>query len=297
MMNFEFDPSIRDFTAIRSSMDKSVNFSRPTDDGGMVETRFVRRVSSRFIVYVSSMSGCDKACRFCHLTQTGQIMARHLTVDEMFAQAEAVLAASEFSAGETLHYNFMARGEPMSNPSVGRELFERLRDLAVSYGLKPRIKISTIMPTDFVERDWASFAPEGIPVDIYYSLYRMDDDWRRRWIPKAMPAEVALARLAGYRAATGQRVVLHWALIEDENDSVSNVDDIGRAAIASGLEFDFNLVRYNAANGKSREAPRERIDAYLAAMSRFVTAPNRIREIPRVGYDVAASCGMFLTAA
>lgn len=296
-MNFDFDPSIRDFTSIRSELDHSVNFSRSTADGGMVETRFVRRVPTRFIVYISSMTGCDKACRFCHLTQSGQSMARHLTVEEMVAQAETVLAASAFSRGETLHYNFMARGEPMSNPAVGRELFERLRDLALSYGLKPRVKISTIMPLDITVEDWKAFVPEGIPVDMYYSLYRMDDDWRRRWIPKSIAPRKALSMLAGYRAATGQRVILHWALIEGENDDVAHAANICEAARLSGLEFDYNLVRYNAANGKSREASRERIDLYLAEMSRHVASPNRIREIPRVGYDVAASCGMFLTAA
>ena len=297
MMNFEFDPSIRDFTAIRSSMDQSVNFSRPTSDGGMVETRFVRRVPTRFIVYISSMTGCDKACRFCHLTQTAQTMARFLSVEEMVAQAETVLAASKFSSGETLHYNFMARGEPMSNPAVGRELFERLRDLALSYGLKPRVKISTIMPLDFTSPDWPDFVPEGMPVDMYYSVYRMDESWRRRWIPKALPVSDALPYLVAYQKTTGQRVVLHWALIEGENDDVSHAEEIGRAARSSGLEFDFNLVRYNAANGKSREAPRERIDAYLAAMASHVGPGNRVKEIPRVGFDVAASCGMFLSAA
>ncbi|MCS4088492.1 radical SAM protein [Rhizobium sp. BK176] len=297
MMNFDIDESIRDFSAIRSAMDQSVNFSRPTADGGMVETRFVRRIPTRFIVYISSMTGCDKACRFCHLTQTGQTMARLLSVDEMVAQAETVLAASTFSPGETVHFNFMARGEPLSNPAVGPELFEKLRDLAISLGLKPRVKLSTIMPSDFVAHDWATFVPDGIPVDMYYSLYRIDSDWRRRWIPKAMTVSAALDHLVAFQNATKQRVILHWALIAGENDAVEDAEEIGRRATASGLQFDFNLVRYNAANGKSSEAPRERIDAYLGAMSRFIAAPNRVKEIPRVGFDVAASCGMFLTAA
>jgi adenine C2-methylase RlmN of 23S rRNA A2503 and tRNA A37 len=297
MMNFDIDESIRDFSAIRSAMDQSVNFSRPTADGGMVETRFVRRVPTRFIVYISSMTGCDKACRFCHLTQTGQTMARLLSADEMVAQAETVFAAAEFTVGETVHFNFMARGEPMSNPAVGRELFERLRDLAVSLGLKPRIKLSTIMPLDFIERDWETFVPEGIPVDMYYSLYSLDQDWRKRWIPKAMSPSDAMAKLVAFSSKTAQRVVLHWALIENENDALADVEAICRQASYQGLRFDFNLVRYNAANGKSNEAPRDRIDAYLGAMSNHVVAPNRVKEIPRVGFDVAASCGMFLTAA
>jgi adenine C2-methylase RlmN of 23S rRNA A2503 and tRNA A37 len=297
MMNFDIDETIRDFSVIRSAMDQSVNFSRPTSDGGMVETRFVRRIQTRFIVYISSMTGCDKACRFCHLTQTGQTMARLLTVDEMVAQAETVLAASAFSVGETVHFNFMARGEPLSNPAVGPELFAKLRDLAVSLGLKPRLKLSTIMPSDFVPHDWANFVPDGIPVDMYYSLYRVDTDWRRRWIPKAMTVEDALEYLVAFQTETKQRVILHWALIAGENDAVEDAEEIGRRATASGLQFDFNLVRYNAANGKSSEASRERIDYYLGAMSRFVVAPNRVKEIQRVGFDVAASCGMFLTAA
>jgi adenine C2-methylase RlmN of 23S rRNA A2503 and tRNA A37 len=297
MMKFEIDEPMRNFSAICSAMDQSVNYSRPTSDGGMVETRFVRRISSRFIVYISSMTGCDKACRFCHLTQTGQTMARFLSVEEMIAQAETVLGASTFGQGETVHFNFMARGEPLSNPAIGRELFEKLRDLAISLGLKPRIKLSTIMPADFIASDWREFVPQGVPVDMYYSLYSLDAEWRKRWIPKALAPSEALRHMVEFREKTGQRVVLHWALIDDENDSIAHAAAICHEAKTTGLEFDFNLVRYNAANGKSKEASREKIDAYLAEMSRSIKHPNRVKEIPRVGFDVAASCGMFLTAA
>ncbi|MNL65069.1 hypothetical protein D3C87_1893510 [compost metagenome] len=86
-------------------------------------------------------------------------------------------------------------------------------------------------------------------------------------------------------------------MIDGENDAVEHASAICGEASKWCLDFDFNLVRYNAANGKSGETPRDRIDAYLAEMARHVTAPNRVKEIPRVGFDVAASCGMFLTAA
>lgn len=53
----------RGFTKRRSSIDASVNLTLPHEDGGMQEARFAQRDPSRFIVYVSSMTGCDRACR------------------------------------------------------------------------------------------------------------------------------------------------------------------------------------------------------------------------------------------
>jgi adenine C2-methylase RlmN of 23S rRNA A2503 and tRNA A37 len=218
MMNFEPVTGPVEFHEKRSKLDESVNYSKPSSDGGMIETRFVRRREDRFIVYISSMTGCNKACRFCHLTQTGQTMAKNLSVHEMVEQAKYVLARSHFSAGETVHFNFMARGEPLSNPNVGKPLFEELGNVARGFGLNPRIKVSTIMPSDMVDGALSDFVPAGIPVDIYYSLYSMDVAWRRRWVPKALPAEEGLRRLAAFQRQTAQRVIIHGALIADEND-------------------------------------------------------------------------------
>lgn len=285
-----------EYVPLRSSIDASINFSRRDPRGGMVETRFVRRLEERFIVYISSMLGCDKACRFCHLTQTGQTNSTSLSEDEMAGQAQVVLSRSDFSGAKTVHFNFMARGEPLSNPSVGRPLFERLDALAASYGLKSRIKVSSIMPTDvWTTNPSGLWMPGCPPVDIYYSLYSLDADWRRRWIPKAMKPEDALDLLARYQTATGQRVVLHWALIDGENDDPRMAAKIAELANEAGLRAEFNLVRYNPANERSREAPQERLDGYVEAMKRSLS--GRTKVVPRVGFDVAASCGMFLASA
>jgi adenine C2-methylase RlmN of 23S rRNA A2503 and tRNA A37 len=281
------------FTALRSSLDSSINFSRQDPRGGMVETRFVQRVPERFIVYISSMLGCDKACRFCHLTQTGQTNATCLSEDEMVEQARTVLAEVGDAGASTVHFNFMARGEPMSNPSVNRNLFVRLAELASSYGLASRIKISSILPMDTWTNDPRDLHADGCPpVDFYYSLYSTDADWRRRWIPKAMRPFDAMAWLRNFQKVTGQRVILHWALIDGENDSVEDARSAAALAKLFGVQADFNLVRYNPANGKSREASEERIQSFLKEMDGGVH--GRIRMIPRVGADVAASCGCFL---
>lgn len=279
-----------------SAFDKSINFAKFTSDGGMIETRFVQRLKDRFIVYISSMSGCDKACRFCHLTQTGQTMAMNLTREQMLEQAVTVLSSSVYPEAKTVHYNFMARGEPMTNPMVNKLLFHDLKLAAEKRGLFPRIKISSILPTDFHAFDPASLWDEESPaIDFYYSLYNADPSWRKRWIPKALPPEEALAWLAKWQQVTGNRVILHWALIDGENDSEYNAREAARLANEAGLNWDFNLVRYNPANDKSKEASEEQIERFLSVLRNEVSDANRVKVIPRVGFDVKASCGMFLT--
>lgn len=282
------------FHALKSKIDASVNYSRPDPRGGLVEARFVRRVEERFIVYISSMLGCDKACRFCHLTQTGQTNSTLLSEDEMMEQARTVISSSDFAGADTVHFNFMARGEPMSNPSVGRHLFMRLARLAAEYGLKSRIKVSTILPEDVWTTNPADLWEEGCPpVDLYYSLYSVDEQWRRRWIPKAVRPEAAMKWLARYQSETSQRVVLHWALIDGENDGIEHAMAAAALASAAGLRTEFNLVRYNPANEKSRETSEASIERYLESIGTVV--PGRVRMIPRVGPDIMATCGTFLS--
>lgn len=283
------------FSRLNSALDKSVNFFVSTPDGGKIETRFVQRHSDRFIVYISSMTGCDKACRFCHLTQNGETMATLLTREQMLAQAEQVLSASNFSGAKLVHFNFMARGEPLSNPAVDAALFKGMHALARERGLRCRIKISTILPLDVSTEDgeylWDEETP---PVDLYYSLYSVDASWRKRWIPKAKEPAEALQWLRRYQQASGNRVILHWALIEGENDNQEGAREAFDMAKAAGLSFDFNLVRYNPANAKSKETSEVQIADFMNLARDAVAEGQRARMVNRVGFDVAASCGMFL---
>lgn len=287
---------VNGYEILPSKFDPSINFSKATDDGGMIETRFVQRLKERFIVYISSMSGCDKACRFCHLTQTGQTMAMNLSREQMLEQAETVLSSAVYPEAKTVHYNFMARGEPMTNPMVNKDLFHDLKLAAEKRGLFPRIKLSSILPTDFHAFDPAVLWDETSPaIDFYYSLYNTDPAWRKRWIPKALKPQEALAWLGKWQQVTGNRVILHWALIDGENDSEDNAREAARLANEADLNWDFNLVRYNPANDKSKEASEEQIERFLSVLRAEVSDANRVKVIPRVGFDVKASCGMFLT--
>ncbi|MCE9564517.1 MAG: hypothetical protein K8U57_20960 [Planctomycetes bacterium] len=285
------------FTRHKSQQDASVNWDRPADVGRL-EARYVRRCADYFVVYISSQTGCVQGCRMCHLTATGQTRLRDATFDEMIEQAQIVLDYYRHQAepARTVHFNFMARGEPLANQALVADadgLLGELSRLAVALSLRPRYLISTIYPKELGDRPLEDIFVTHQP-DLHYSIYSMSDRFRRRWLPKAVPAEVALDRLTAWQRNTQKIITLHHAYIAGENDSEGDVHAICDALEERGLSVYINIVRYNP-HDPSRHGvePPEEVVMRNAAIYRERLPNARVGVIPRVGFDVAASCGMF----
>lgn len=290
---------------LESMEDASVNFVYVgTGQGdGMLEARYVRRTDDYFIIYLSSQHGCRKACRFCQLTQAGQTDDSDASIEQILEQADAVFAHydRECDAGapraRSVHFNFMARGEVFGNDAIreGRagELLAGLNARALERGLVPRAKFSTIMPTELRDLELVDIFAGHSP-DIYYSLYSTSPAFRRRWMPKALPVDEALGKLVAYQRLTRKLPVLHWAMIEGENDDVETIEAICDAVNDAGLRCDFNIVRYNPfSEGQGCEPCFEVLERNAALLEAGVPGA-RCKIVGRVGYDVKASCGMFV---
>lgn len=292
-----------EFDVLTSTEDASVNFVHRTEDGGAFEARFVQRDPAYFIAYLSSHTGCDRACRFCHLTQTGQTMMRPASLVDYVLQASEVLAhysALPERTASVVNFNFMARGEAFLNPTVVERWNVLRTTLAVgaeAVGLKPQFNLSTIYPKEIIDRplsDILGHHPKATTV--YYSLYSVNQNFRRRWLPNAADPYGALHRLREWQRQTGGDVVLHWAFIEGENDSDQSVDKLCEFILESGLDARFNLVRYNPFSPRQgRESSPEVLDRQFARVAAACGQPGS-RIVPRVGFDVKASCGMFVEA-
>lgn len=284
------------FVASRSAHDASVNWAIPADPG-LIEARYVRRAPDYFAAYLSSQTGCQQACRMCHLTASKQTRLRDVTLTEFLAQADVVLAhAATQPQAERVHFNFMARGEPLSNPVVleqSAELLDALWRRASERGLRARFLVSTLMPRALerpLEQIFDRYQPE-----LYYSLYSMDEAVRRRWLPRALPAGEALDRLAAWQRQSYKLVKLHFALIEGVNDAPRDIHAICDAVLARDLQVHVNLVRYNPPSpAHGREPPERVLEASAKILRERLRA--RVRVVPRVGVDVHASCGMFQLA-
>lgn len=152
--------------------------------------------------------------------------------------------------------------------------------------------MSTILPAEHGERPLHDVFRRYHP-EIYYSLYSMSPEFRRRWLPKAQPADLALDRLAAWQRATSKIVKIHYAFIAGENDSESDVHAVCDALESRGLYVHVNIVRYNPPSpAHGTESPDDVLERN-AALFRARLAKARVVIIPRVGFDVQASCGMF----
>lgn len=274
---------------MKSREDASVNFIHEID-GGILESRFVWRPGEDyFICYLSTQFGCKQACRFCHLTATGQTNDRVATAEEIEMQANAVLryARDLPDAPRNVSFSFMARGEPLclGSPLYDDEVFILLRLLSFYYDFTPKFKISTIMPAEM------KYVP---PLDseaiIYYSLYSMNTDFRKRWIPKALPVHTALTKLSAWQQWCGQEIVIHFPFIEGANDDIEDNLHVIETVREYLPNTRFNCIRYNSPDlSKSKESTRTD-ELFTIWLKEF----PRSTMVPRVGYDVNASCGMFV---
>lgn len=286
---------------LSSDQDWSVNFVFDN----MVEARFVRRTKEYFIVYLSSHTGCNKACRFCHLTQTGQTSFDHVTIDEYLQQAREVLsyyrdfAIKSQGSAEKVNFNFMARGEPLSNIYLrdnAKFLINELDKMAKELNLETNFNISSIMPTELREKPLVEIF-QDIPqiYSIYYSLYSVDEGFRKRWLPKSLSVDESLKQIKDWHDNTGKMLALHWAFIEGENDKECQMNSIIEKVREYDLNPKFNLVRYNPySENQGVESSEEVLNRNFNILQNAFNHPHS-RIVPRVGFDVKASCGMFVS--
>lgn len=280
---------------LKSVEDQSINFVENQLEG-FVESRYVRKCDEYFICYLSSQSACSRGCKFCHLTAMKQTRSEDVRPEEYVRQAAHVLSHYNGQPpAKYVHFNFMARGEALCNAHLLHGADEILYALgkrahAVDSALGVKFNMSTIMPRTLDMELVDVF--KIIHPTMYYSLYSANEGFRKHWMPNAMPLAKALRMLHTYQVRTKKVVKIHQCFIEGQNDSYNDLAGIVEALKSAELDVEFNLVRYNPF---SPEQGRESSDAVIGRNIEYLDRclPGRVKVIPRVGYDVHASCGTF----
>lgn len=282
---------------LNSQLDRSVNFVEE-QLVGFLESRFVRKCDDYFVAYLSSQTGCNRGCTFCHLTVTGQTSFIDSSHNDFMAQAIQIFKhyRKETKPAKYMHYSFMARGEPLANKILldsGDELLSKLGQVAKEEGLPAKFNISTIMPQTLKKSLIDVF--HYVNPTIYYSMYSTNQVWRDEWMPAAMPVDEAVRRLKEYQSFSKKIIKIHHPFIAGENDSEEEVNAVCDMLEKHNLICEFNLVRYNPASPEQGlESSEEVINRNVGIIQNRFSFSSKVQIIPRVGFDVKASCGMFV---
>jgi 23S rRNA (adenine2503-C2)-methyltransferase len=114
----------------------------------------------------------------------------------------------------------------------------------------------------------------------------------RRWLPKSLPVEQALDRLAAWQRATYKICKIHYAFIAGENDSEADVHAICDALQSRRLMVHVNIVRYNSLDPRRHGIePPEEVLQRNAEIYRSRLPYARVRVIPCVGYEYMLPAG------
>lgn len=275
---------------LSSNLDSSVNFIEQ-QLVGFIESRYVRRYPHYFIAYLSSQTGCNRGCKMCHLTATKQTQFTNCDLQDFVSQLETVFVHYDKDpTARTIHINWMARGEPLVNPTItetSTELLLRLGNMARDRNLAVKFNISTIMPLT-LRKNLVDIFPIITPT-LYYSIYSVNDTFRNKWLPAALPVRESLNLLKEYQQVSKKIIKFHCAFIENENDSPSDVNNMMQMIKSYDIIGEFNIVRYNPFS-LEQGVESTRIDTIYHEIATYM--PCKI--IPKVGVDVFASCGTFI---
>ena len=183
-------------------LSQSVNFIFPYGNS-LVETRYVRREKNKVSVYVSSHNGCIMGCKVCHLTALGETNFKHVDIETYNKQLEIVLEhANKVNDEEEIknrdvkvNINMMARGEALANKNIIHrygEVYRTFDETVKKHDYRNfRINISTIMPQTMKYRSLVETFG-NYPVYLYYSLYSLNENFRKKWFPKGMKRHTSM---------------------------------------------------------------------------------------------------------
>jgi len=277
-------PALREVSRRSADLGQTTKWLWALHDGARVET-VLMHYRDRVTVCVSTQAGCAMACQFCATGQAG--FQRHLTEGEIVEQVAVAMRAAR--PRRLSNVVFMGMGEPLAN-------YERVWSAVVrlngSMGLSARhLTISTVGIVPGIRR----LAAETLPVNLAVSLHAANDALRDELVPinRRYPLGVLAEACAEYVTATGRRLSIEWALIDDVNDRGSDASEL--AVFARPLGAHVNLIPLNPTPGYPVVgSPAARVRQFRDQLTALgVNATIRATR----GAEIDAACGQLAAAA
>lgn len=287
---------------LRSTYGPCTNFLSKYADG-IIEARYVRKDPSYIACYVSSHNGCKMGCKFCHLTQNNDINMSHVDIPTYVSQIRTVLTHYEDQVknhnsvrAKRCNINFMSKGDALANKYVVNEypkLYDEMEKICEEFGLKAKPNISTIMPYTVRSRSLIDIFGDK-PAYLYYSLYSLNPNFRKKWLPNAIPYEEALDKLKEYQNKHNRVITFHWSIIKGENDCLDEAHKLAEKLKQYEFNGKLNIVRFNPhPDVTDEEASAEKFNGIFKIIADVFKNPKSYI-VPRLDVTTKTPCGMFV---
>lgn len=262
-----------------SAIDGTVKYLFSLSDGECVESVFMRYEHGN-TVCISSQAGCRMGCRFCASTIAG--FSRNLTPSEMLGQ---VIMASRDTGERVSNIVMMGIGEPLDNYDNVLRFLRLVNDPAGLNIGQRHISLSTCGIVPNILR----LGEEKLQITLSVSLHAVSQEEREKLMPiaKKYRLDELIDACRSYLAGGGRRISFEYAMIEGENDSVSDAQRL--VQLLAGMTCHVNLIPLNTVSGRSfRKSGRETVAAFVKTLERR-GIPATVRR--KLGADIDASCG------
>ena len=263
------------------SVDGTVKYLFPTDDGQYIETVFIPD-GERGTVCVSCQVGCRMGCRFCMTGRQG--FHGNLTTTDILNQLFSIEECERIT-----NVVFMGQGEPMDNLDA---VLQATQILTADYGFAwspKRITVSTVGVRKGIER----FLKES-NCHLAVSLHNPFPTERNQIMPaeKAFSLTDCIALLRQEDWTHQRRLSFEYIVFGGLNDTEAHAREL--VHLLAPIECRVNLIRFHdIPDSPFKGAPEEKMIWLRDYLTRHgVTTTIRASR----GQDIFAACGLLSTA-
>lgn len=279
---------------VKSEVDNTIKyiFFR-VEDKLILEFSYINKNDGKDIICVPSQTMCSVGCKFCHTTDyIGKIPAMYIYFADIVEGVEYIYNDLHLAdSPKTLLISFMGCGEPILNVdniiTSMVHISETFKDIYV------RFAIATSIPENKCQeffRLCKQIKYSKLPIKLHISLHYTDDKVRNDWMPNAINIESTIAAAEFFKAYTNNPVEIHYALIENVNDS--ELDAHRLIKLIKGKGFNVKFLFYNEKTSLGMHPSEiEKFEMF----KKYLNAEDIECEYYKPpGLKIGASCGQFL---
>lgn len=165
----------------------------------------------RYIIGVSTMSGCPVGCKFC---ATGSMKSwRNLTADEIINQVSFVLMSNRehYSSAKEFKINYTRMGEPFLNIDNVKEAIEKINTFYPDQNTHHFVSTVGLKGSDF------SWIKDNISLQV--SLHSLDEKRRHELIP--INNLMSIEELGQIRTQSNLKTTVNLTLVDTEDFDIN----------------------------------------------------------------------------